>query len=109
MYKLALTNFNEIYNPNYQDFAKLIFHIGSSLNDRKDRFDKADLIEQGFCYACNNQLTWEDDEGFDLLDKDRNIKFELKLIGPSWYLELMAPPHFTGFCCPEIVVLYILK
>lgn len=73
-----MNNFNEIYNPNYKDFAKLIFHIGSSLNDRKDRFDKADLIEQGFCYACNNQLVWEDDEGFDLIDKDRNIKFELK-------------------------------
>lgn len=71
-------NFNQMYKPDYQNFTNLLSHIGSSLNGRKDRFDKADLIEQGFCCACNSMLVWTDDIGFDLIDPKRNIKFEVK-------------------------------
>ena len=72
-------NFNSIYNPDYHNFAKLLFHIGTTLNGRKDRFDKADLIEQAFCQSCRgDKLEWRDDLGFDLIDPQRHIKFEVK-------------------------------
>ena len=70
--------FNETYCPDYKNFARLLNHIGSTLNARKDRFDKADLIEQGFCQAVGSQLIWSDDIGFDLIDPKRGWKFEVK-------------------------------
>jgi len=73
--------FNNLYNPDWNSFFSMIEHIGPELNDRKNRFDKADLIEAALEKATGGQLSWADDIGFDKHDKQRDIKFEVKSQG----------------------------
>ena len=71
--------FNETYNIDYTRLATLLAHMGKSLNSRKDRFDKADIIETAICEYCRgDKLLWADDIGFDLVDPKRGTKFEVK-------------------------------
>ena len=69
--------FDKQYCLEYNKLFNMINHIGSSLNDRKNRFDKADLIEQAMEVFSNGRLKWADEIGYDLID-ERNIKFEAK-------------------------------
>ncbi len=73
--------FNNLYNPDWNSFFSMVEHIGPELNDRKNRFDKADLIEAALEKATNGRLSWADDIGFDNHDKERDIKFEVKSQG----------------------------
>jgi len=71
-----MSNFNSRYKPNYSEFFSMIEHISDDLNDRKNRFDKSDLIEMGFGIATG--LSWVDRIGYDLQDSENKEKFELK-------------------------------
>jgi hypothetical protein len=75
---LDKATFNKIYSPRYEQFFQLCEHIGDSLNGRKDRFDKADLIEAAFEAMTGGSLEWVDDIGCDLEDKRNNLRFECK-------------------------------
>jgi len=70
--------FDSHYKFEYDKFFKLLAHIGDSLNGRKDRFDKADLIEAGVAVATRNRMRWVDELGYDLEDPERGFKFECK-------------------------------
>lgn len=43
---------------NSQVYSSVVYSLGSQLNDRKDRFDKADIIEQTVEAATDGRLVW---------------------------------------------------
>jgi hypothetical protein len=59
-------------------YAKLIASVGNQLNDRKDRFDKADIIEQSLEVYTNGRLQWVDDIGRDHHDVETGLDLEFK-------------------------------
>lgn len=59
-------------------YTKLIVSLGPQLNDRKDRFDKADIIEQSLEVYSNNRLIWVDDIGRDHYDTVTGLDLEFK-------------------------------
>ena len=73
-----MKNFNDKYKPDYNGFFSMINHIADELNERKLRFDKADLIEMALAEATEQKLSWEDDIGFDLQDRISKDRFEVK-------------------------------
>lgn len=74
-----MKNFNEKYNPNYNGFFSMVQHIGDELNERKLRFDKADLLEMGFAAASGDRLEWVDKVGCDLeCALGDSLRFEVK-------------------------------
>ena len=77
--------FNNRYNPKYDNFFSMIEHIGPELNERKSRFDKADIIEAGLESATNGRLIWKDNIGYDNYDAENDVKFEVKSQGNSLY------------------------
>ena len=77
--------FDTLYNPKYDNFFSMIEHIGDELNDRKSRFDKADIIEAGLESATGGRLIWEDNIGYDNYDSENDVKFEVKSQGNSLY------------------------
>ena len=59
-------------------YYKLVNGLGPQLNDRKSRFDKSDIIEQSIDIYSKGTFKWVDQEGYDLLDQEQNIKIEVK-------------------------------
>jgi len=59
-------------------YAKLIASVGDQLNDRKDRFDKADIIEQSLEVYTQGRLQWVDDIGRDHHDVKTGLDLEFK-------------------------------
>ena len=63
---------------NANHYATLIKSLGPQLNDRKDRFDKADIIEQSLEVYSNERLVWVDDIGRDHYDTVTGLDLEFK-------------------------------
>lgn len=59
-------------------YTTVVMSLGSQLNDRKDRFDKADIIEQTVESASDNRLRWVDDIGRDHHDDVADLDIEFK-------------------------------
>ena len=59
-------------------YASLVSSLGSQLNDRKDRFDKSDIIEQSFEVYSSNTFQWVDEIGRDHRDLAHNLDLEFK-------------------------------
>jgi len=59
-------------------YASLIKTLGDELNDRKDRFDKSDIIEQSLEIYSGGRLKWVDDIGRDNHDIVRGFDLEFK-------------------------------
>jgi hypothetical protein len=59
-------------------FYKLVNSLGPQLNGRKDRFDKSDIIEQSIDVFSNGKFKYVDQEGYDLIDEELNVKIEVK-------------------------------
>ena len=72
-------------------YAKLIFSLGNQLNDRKDRFDKADIIEQSIEIYSKNRLKWVDDIGRDHLDTKYNLDLEFKYMSNGLFTKKGKP------------------
>ena len=75
---LTKQQFDEWYQFRYEQLFNMVSDIGDSLNDRKNRFDKADLLEAGIEYASGGLLKWVDQIGYDNFDEAQNLKFEVK-------------------------------
>ena len=69
-------------------YASLISNIGDQLNDRKDRFDKSDIIEQSFEVYSNNVFEWVDEIGRDHRDNSNNIDLEFKFMADGLYTKV---------------------
>jgi len=70
---------------NYQAYARLTDSLGDQLNERKDRFDKSDIIEQSLDVYSNGRLQWVDDIGRDHIDTQYNFDLEFKYGHDSIY------------------------
>ena len=59
-------------------FCSLVSSIGDKLNDRKDRFDKSDIIEQSFEIYSDGFFEWVDGIGRDHRDNENGFDLEFK-------------------------------
>lgn len=73
-----MKEFNERYQPNYNGFFSMVENIADELNERKNRFDKSDLLEQCFEQITDRRIKWVDLEGCDHIDAENGTKFEMK-------------------------------
>ena len=74
------TSLATIYKARFgwTDFFKLVSVLGTECNDRKSRFDKADILEQAIESVSDGTLRWVDDIGRDHRDIERNLDIEFK-------------------------------
>jgi len=75
----------------YNRYATLIESLGKQLNDRKDRFDKSDFIEQCIEVYSNGRLVWIDDIGRDHRDSVTGFDLEFKYTADGIYTKKKAP------------------
>jgi len=72
-------------------YATLIESLGSQLNDRKDRFDKSDIIEQSIEIYSNGRLKWVDDIGRDHIDTETGFDIEFKYTADGIFTPKKSP------------------
>ena len=60
MFDIALTN-----SVSWKRFFNLVVAMGDQLNDRKDRFDKSDILEQAIQTYSDGKFEWVDAIGHD--------------------------------------------
>ena len=66
-------------------YARLIASLGNQLNDRKDRFDKADIIEQSLEVYTEGRLKHVDDIGRDHHDTVTGLDLEFKYMADGLF------------------------
>lgn len=59
-------------------YTKLVLSLGNQLNNRKDRFDKADIIEQSIEVYSNDRFVHVDLTGRDHVDTQTGLDLEFK-------------------------------
>jgi len=59
-------------------YSSMVTSLGNSLNSRKDRFDKSEIIEKSFELYSNGKFKHVDDIGRDHRDEENNIDLEFK-------------------------------
>jgi hypothetical protein len=74
--RVYASTLNEALNK--KAYATLVKSLGKQLNDRKDRFDKSDIIEQSLEVYTNGRLKWVDDIGRDHNDIVTGYDLEFK-------------------------------
>lgn len=62
----------------WQRFFVAVNHMGEQCNSRKDRFDKADILEQAIDMYSGGKLEWVDEIGRDHRDTEQEIDIEFK-------------------------------
>ena len=76
----------------FNRYANLINSLGDSLNSRKDRFDKSDIIEQSMEVYSYGRFVWVDLEGRDLYDIKFDVDGEVKYGSDLLYTAIMKKP-----------------
>tara|TARA_R110000772_G_C13202322_1_gene430169 strand:+ start:414 stop:983 length:570 start_codon:yes stop_codon:yes gene_type:complete len=76
---------------NLDDYTNLVAALGNSLNDRKDRFDKSDIIEQCIDVYSNGRLSWVDEVGRDHRDTLLNVDLEFKYVNNGMFTPKKTP------------------
>jgi hypothetical protein len=66
-------------------YSSLITSLGNSLNSRKNRFDKSDIIEQAFSVYTGGLFEWIDQLGRDHLDTVNGHSVEFKYANCGLY------------------------
>ena len=77
---------------NFKDYSSLVFNLGTQLNDRKDRFDKSDIIEQSIEVYSNNRLKYVDGIGRDHTDTANGLDLEFKYAADSMFTKKGKAP-----------------
>lgn len=77
---------------NFKDYSSLVFNLGTQLNDRKDRFDKSDIIEQSIEVYSDDRLKYVDGIGRDHTDKDTGLDLEFKYAADSMFTKKGKAP-----------------
>ena len=73
------------------DYVNLVYALGSQLNDRKDRFDKSDIIEQSLETYSNGRLKYVDLIGVDHVDTKYNYNIEFKYVADGIFTKKKKP------------------
>lgn len=76
----------------FNRYANLINSLGDSLNSRKDRFDKSDIIEQSMEVYSYGRFVWVDLEGRDHRDSKYGVDTECKYSTDVLYTAKMKKP-----------------
>ena len=74
---------------------RIVFQLGDQCNGRKDRFDKADILEQAIEICSNGKLTWVDDIGRDHHDNELGLDIEFKFSKKSLFSNITGKPTKT--------------
>jgi hypothetical protein len=77
---------------NRNAYSTLIAQVGNQLNDRKDRFDKSDIIEQAVAIYSGNRLSWVDLIGRDHVDTETGFELEFKYVSNGLYTKVQKLP-----------------
>lgn len=77
---------------NFRDYSNLVFNLGTQLNDRKDRFDKSDIIEQSIEVYSDDRLKYVDGIGRDHTDKDTGLDLEFKYVADGLFTKKGKAP-----------------
>jgi len=80
---------------NRNAYSTLINEIGTQLNDRKDRFDKSDIIEQAVAVYSGDRLTWVDLIGRDHVDSVTGFDLEFKYVSNGLFTKVKKLPKKT--------------
>lgn len=70
----------------------IVHQLGDQCNGRKDRFDKADILEQAIEICSNEKLTWVDGIGRDHRDNELNLDIEFKFSKKSMFSPTTKKP-----------------
>lgn len=62
----------------WNSFFSMVNDLDDQLNSRKDRFDKADILELGVQMYSDGDLTWCDEVGYDHMCERTGDKIEMK-------------------------------
>ena len=79
----------EIYKTtiNWPRWFKIVNVLGDQCNAMKNRFDKADILEQAIESCSNGRLKWVDLVGRDHHDEELNLDIEFKYAINSMFTE----------------------
>ena len=66
--------------------------MGTQLNDRKDRFDKSDIIEQAVAVYSGDRLAWVDLIGRDHVDSVTGFDLEFKYVSDGLFTKVQKLP-----------------
>jgi hypothetical protein len=77
---------------NHNAYSTLIAGIGTQLNDRKDRFDKSDIIEQAVAVYSGDRLAWVDLIGRDHVDTETGFDLEFKYVSDGLFTKVQKLP-----------------
>jgi hypothetical protein len=80
---------------NWNHFFSLVRAIGDSLNDRKGRFIKSDLLEMAVEAYGSERIKWVDQEGWDH-EIDQRLKVEMKHQATSLFTKGGKPKSHVG-------------
>ena len=69
----------------WSSFFVMLKTLGDDLNDRKDRFDKASIIEYSLEIFSDKKIRWVDEIGRDHFIDDLDIAMEMKFIKSAKY------------------------
>lgn len=69
----------------WKRWFKIVHSLGDQCNGRKDRFDKADILEQAVDICSHGQLAWVDEIGRDHRDVELNQDIEFKFSSYSMF------------------------
>jgi hypothetical protein len=79
-----------VFNRNA--YSTLIAQVGNQLNDRKDRFDKSDIIEQAVAVYSGDRLSWVDLIGRDHIDIVTGFELEFKYVSDGLFTKVQKLP-----------------
>jgi hypothetical protein len=75
-------------NVDWDKFFSVVETIGSSMNGKKDRFDKSDVIEMALDAYSNEKIEYVNEDGVDHILKCLNLtKLEMKFSSDLFYKE----------------------
>ncbi len=85
-----------VFNRNA--YSTLITEMGTQLNDRKDRFDKSDIIEQAVAVYSGDRLAWVDLIGRDHVDSVTGFDLEFKYVSDGLFTKVKKLPKKASEC-----------
>jgi hypothetical protein len=79
----------------WKRWFSVVNQLGDQCNGRKDRFDKADILEQAIEICSNEKLRWVDGIGRDHHDTELNLDIEFKFSKKALFSEKTKKPTKT--------------
>jgi len=76
----------------WKRWFQIVHQLGNQCNGRKDRFDKADILEQAIEVCSGGKLTWVDGIGRDHRDNELNLDIEFKFSKNSLFSSKTKKP-----------------